>query len=86
MERKSLKDLTLLDRFLFAEAMEDPETMQILLEIILGEQKRSRENLPGTGISVWMCGRKTRMTGFMTRKCSGVIREICLREAGITKG
>ena len=47
MERKSLKDLTLLDRFLFAEAMEDPETMQILLEIILGEEIVI-ENLPQT--------------------------------------
>ena len=47
MERKSLKDLTLLDRFLFAEAVEDPETMQILLEIILGEEIVI-ENLPQT--------------------------------------
>ena len=33
---KELKDLTLLDRFLFAEAVEDQETMEIILEIILG--------------------------------------------------
>lgn len=33
---KPLEELTLLDRFLFAEAMEVPENMQILLEIILG--------------------------------------------------
>lgn len=35
---KELKDLTLLDRFLFAEAIEDPETMEIILEIILGKE------------------------------------------------
>lgn len=33
---KALKDLNLLDRFLFAEAMEDPVIMQMVLEIILG--------------------------------------------------
>ena len=33
---KTLKDLNLLDRFLFAEAAEDPEFMEMLLEIILG--------------------------------------------------
>ena len=33
---KALKDLNLLDRFLFAEAMEDPVIMQMILEIILG--------------------------------------------------
>ena len=33
---KSLEELTLLNRFLFAEAMEIPENMRILLEIILG--------------------------------------------------
>ena len=36
LERKELKDLDLLDRFLFAEAIEDPETMELILEIILG--------------------------------------------------
>lgn len=32
---KKLKDLTLLDRFLFAETMEDPENLTALLEIVL---------------------------------------------------
>ncbi|MCD8110772.1 MAG: Rpn family recombination-promoting nuclease/putative transposase [Clostridiales bacterium] len=36
-QRKQLNKLTLLDRFLFAEAMEDPENMQAVLEIILGK-------------------------------------------------
>ena len=35
---KNLKDLNLLDRFLFAEAMEDSENMRDVLEIILGKQ------------------------------------------------
>ncbi len=37
-ERKELKDLDLLDRFLFAEAIEDPEMMELILEIILGRE------------------------------------------------
>ena len=35
--KKSLQDLTLLDRFLFAEVMEDPKTFEKILSIILGE-------------------------------------------------
>lgn len=35
--KKSLQDLTLLDRFLFAEVMEDPKTFDNILSIILGE-------------------------------------------------
>lgn len=35
-ERKGLRDLNLLDRFLFAETIEDPEAMELILEIILG--------------------------------------------------
>lgn len=34
---KPLSDLTLLDRFLFACAMEDVITMQLVLQIILGK-------------------------------------------------
>ena len=37
-KRKELKDLNLLDRFLFAEAMEDPVIVQNILEIILGKE------------------------------------------------
>lgn len=35
--KKSLQDLTLLDRFLFAEVMEDPKTFENILSIILGK-------------------------------------------------
>lgn len=35
--KKSLQDLTLLDRFLFAEVMEDTKTFENILSIILGE-------------------------------------------------
>ncbi|MCC8150211.1 MAG: hypothetical protein LIO96_01790 [Lachnospiraceae bacterium] len=35
--RKILSDLTLMDRFLFSEAMDIPENMQAVLEIILGK-------------------------------------------------
>ena len=37
-EFRELKDLTLLDRFLFAETVEDPEAMALILEIILGKE------------------------------------------------
>lgn len=37
-QKKTLADLTLLDRFLFAEVMEDPEVLQMVLEIILGRE------------------------------------------------
>lgn len=36
--KKSLNELTLLDRFLFDEVMENPENVEILLDIILGEE------------------------------------------------
>ena len=45
--KKNLSDLTLLDRFLFAEAVEDPEIMQLLLEIILEREVRL-DGLPQT--------------------------------------
>lgn len=35
--KKSLQDLTLLDRFLFAEVMEDTKTFENVLSIILGQ-------------------------------------------------
>lgn len=34
MEKNSLQDLDLMDRFLFAEATEDPEILELMLEII----------------------------------------------------
>ena len=45
---KPLKDLTLLDRFLFSETMEDPENLQTMLEIILGKEI-VLQYLPQTG-------------------------------------
>lgn len=41
--KKQLKDLNLLDRFLFAEAIEDPEVMELMLEIILGREISLKE-------------------------------------------
>lgn len=46
-EPKPLKDLNLLDRFLFAEAMEDPQISKEILEIIL-EHPLVLEQLPQT--------------------------------------
>ncbi len=39
-EKKALKDLNLIDRFLFAEVMDDPEAVQDALSIILGQDIR----------------------------------------------
>ena len=47
LEKKELKDLDLLDRFLFAEAIEDPETMELILEIILGRGGHIKASAPG---------------------------------------
>ena len=41
--KKDLKDLNLLDRFLFAEAIEDPDVLEPMLEIILGREIRLDE-------------------------------------------
>ena len=42
-ERKRFKDLNLLDRFLFAEAMEDQQNMELLLDIILNQETRLKQ-------------------------------------------
>ena len=65
---KDLKDLNLLDRFLFAEAMEDPQNMRDVLEIILGkdvvlkhlplDRKRSTDFTSVSFLLKWMCGPK----------------------------
>lgn len=39
-EKKALKDLNLINRFLFAEVMDDPEVNQDALSIILGQNVR----------------------------------------------
>lgn len=39
-EKKALKDLNLIDRFLFAEVMDDPEAVQDAFSIILGQDIR----------------------------------------------
>lgn len=42
-ERKRFKDLNLLDRFLFAEAMEDQQNMELLLDIILNQETHLKQ-------------------------------------------
>ena len=39
-KRKSLKELNLLDKFLFDEAMDDPENVKIMLDIILSQKTK----------------------------------------------
>ena len=46
-KRKSLKELNLLDKFLFDEAMDDPENVKTMLDIILS-QKTSLKYPPQT--------------------------------------
>ena len=36
-DKRTLKDLNLMDKFLFDEAMEDKENMKTLLDIVLGQ-------------------------------------------------
>ena len=59
--KKSLNDLTLLDRFLFAEAVEDPEIMQLILEIILGQEIRLDSRVYDTEV-------QSRNTGNLPRR------------------
>ena len=39
-QKKSLKELNLLDKFLFDEAMDDPENVKIMLDIILSQKTK----------------------------------------------
>ena len=36
-DKRTLKDLNLMDKFLFDEAMEDKDNMKTLLDIVLGQ-------------------------------------------------
>ena len=50
-EKRKLKDLNLLDKFLFDEAMEDEENMKTLLDIILGQNTHLKQPPPdGEGV------------------------------------
>ena len=46
-QRKSLKELNLLDKFLFDEAMDDPENVKTMLDIILS-QNTNMKHTPQT--------------------------------------
>ena len=39
-QRRSLKELNLLDKFLFDEAMDDPENVKTMLDIILSQNTK----------------------------------------------
>lgn len=64
-QKKSLQDLTLLDRFLFSEAMEDLEFAEDVISIIMGEdinikglpqtekEQRNRELRKYVKLDVW---------------------------------
>jgi len=45
MGRRQLAELNLLDRFLFNEAMEDPENMKTVLDIIFEELRVKRNSV-----------------------------------------
>ena len=63
-QRRPLKELNLLDRFLFDEAMEDPENVKTILDIILSQntslkhpsqtENIDRKHRPKTDRSAWM--------------------------------
>ena len=59
--RKSLKELNLLDKFLFDEAMDDPENVKTMLDIILSQNtnlkhppQTEKEQLRIIGRSGWI--------------------------------
>ena len=62
-QRRSLKELNLLDKFLFDEAMDDPENVRTMLDIILSQNtnlkhppqtEKNRERLQTIDKSDWM--------------------------------
>ncbi len=90
---KDLKDLNLLDRFLFAEAMEDPQNMRDVLEIILGKDVVLK-HLPQTEKEARISpayrfakvdGQRIQMKLYMIQRYRGRIRRIFPKEADITK-
>ena len=92
--KKNLSDLTLLDRFLFAEAVEDPEIMQLLLEIILERevrldafprQKRKNGIHPGTAMFGWTSGPGIWITASTIRKYRNAIPATCPSAAATTR-
>lgn len=71
-QRRPLKELNLLDRFLFDEVMEDPENVKTILDIILS-QNTSLRHLPQTEKE--MKSRHKRKIHTIFRKEVGCIRE-----------
>ena len=63
---KSLQELTLLDRFLFSVVMEDNETLEDVLEIILGypvplkDKAQAEKELRRTPLNRLRCGSSER--------------------------
>ena len=43
-QRKSLKELNLLDKFLFDEAMDDPENVKTMLDIVLSQNTNLKQS------------------------------------------
>lgn len=71
-QRRPLKELNLLDRFLFDEVMEDPENVKTILDIILS-QNTSLRHPPQTEKE--MKSRQKRKIHTIFRKEVGCIRE-----------
>ena len=51
-QRKLLKELNLLDKFLFDEAMDDPENVKTMLDIILSQNTESEYESKTSGAGV----------------------------------
>ena len=67
-QRRPLKELNLLDRFLFDEAMEDPENVKTILDIILS-QNTSLRHPPQTEKEQRTFPFSVRGTGYEGRGC-----------------
>ena len=68
-KRKSLKELNLLDKFLFDEAMDDPENVKTMLDIILSQNtNRKHPELVSTEL-IELLKYMERSTDEVSREC-----------------
>ena len=68
-QRKSLKELNLLDKFLFDEAMDDPENVKTMLDIILSQNtNRKHPELVSTEL-IELLKYMERSTDEVSREC-----------------
>lgn len=83
---KTLKQCTLLDRFLFDQTMDCPEAHEAALQIILNDPgirlltpaqtEKELRTAPGFVLSAWMCLRWMKMLRYIIQKCRKATEQI----------